>query len=79
MWALFLIGKVLTVWYDCTEDARIPQVLYNAFAQLRTHIAAYPIHNWAKSRWFEALIPLYFTYEHCHAPWLLELAETLRE
>lgn len=79
MWALFLIGKVLTVWYDCTEDARVPAALYHAFANLRTHIAAHPIHAWAKSRWFEALIPLYFTYERYPEPWLLDLARTLRE
>ena len=78
MWALFLIGKVLTVWYDCTEDARVPAALYHAFANLRTHIAAHPIHAWAKSRWFEALIPLYFTYERYPEPWLLDLARTLR-
>ncbi len=79
MWALFLIGKVLTVWYDCTGDARVPQTLYRALANLREHIAAHPIHNWAKSRWFEALIPLYFTYERYPEPWLMELAQTLRE
>ena len=50
MWALFLIGKVLTVWYDCTGDARVPEALYRAFANLRAHIAAYPLRDWAKSR-----------------------------
>lgn len=79
MWALFLIGKVLTVWYDCTGDARVPEALYRAFANLRAHIAAYPLRAWAKSRWFEALIPIYFTYERYPEPWLMELAQSLRE
>mgnify|MGYP004458166107 FL=1 len=79
MWALFLIGKVLTVWYDCTGDERVPGALYRAFANLRDHITAHPLHNWARSRWFEALIPLYFTYERYPEPWLLHLARMLRE
>ena len=27
IWALFLISKVLTVWFDCTGDKRSPDVL----------------------------------------------------
>ena len=27
-WAVLLIGKVLTVYYDCTGDEKIPEVIY---------------------------------------------------
>lgn len=78
MWALYLICKVLTVYYDCTADERIPGVIFRALRNLSFHVKDYPIKSWAHARWFECLIPIYFTYDRYGEPWLLELARTLR-
>ena len=78
MWALFLIDKVLMLYYDCSGDERIPDVVKRSLANLREHIEAHPIFSWAHSRWFECLIPIFRLYELCHEEWLLDLGRLLR-
>lgn len=35
VWALFLISKVLVVYYDCSGDERVPSCLYRAMKNLK--------------------------------------------
>lgn len=79
MWALYLLCKVLTVYYDCAGDERVPDVIYRALKNLKEHIAAHPIFAWAHSRWFECLIPIYFSYARTGEQWLLDLAAELKK
>lgn len=78
MWALYLIDKVLMLYYDCSGDERIPEVVYRSLKNLKSHIEAHPIFAWAHSRWFECLIPIYAIYDIYHEDWLLELGRLLR-
>lgn len=80
-WAVILISKVLTVYYECSKDERIPQVVYkvlkNYFELLKNgHIKLF---NWGEFRWFEAFIAISFTYQRFPEEWLLELARILKE
>ncbi len=77
MWALHLIGKVLVVYYECSKDERIEQVLYDALKNYRAHVNRYTIFDWAATRWFECLIPIYWIYERRQEDWLIELAHIL--
>ena len=63
MWALYLIDKVLMLYYDCSGDERIPGVVRRSLKNLYEHIQAHPIFSWAHSRWFECLIPIFRLYE----------------
>ena len=38
IWPMFLICKVLVLYYECTEDERIEPVIYKALKKLRNHI-----------------------------------------
>ncbi|MGN1345661.1 MAG: beta-L-arabinofuranosidase domain-containing protein [Eubacteriales bacterium] len=78
MWALYLIDKVLMLYYDCSGDERIPGVVYRSLKNLKSHIEAHPIFAWAHSRWFECLIPIFRLYEIYPEEWLLDLARLLR-
>ncbi len=80
LWALFLIGKVLTLYYEFTGDPKIPAALNKAFADVWRRLSAGTVRlvNWGKYRWFEALIPIAFLYEREKEDWLLRLAETIR-
>ncbi len=78
MWALFLIDKVLMLYYDCSGDERVPSAVYKSLINLREHIKSHPLHNWAKSRWFECLIPISALKKIYSEPWLDELAEELK-
>ncbi len=80
-WAVILISKVLTVWYDCTKDERIPEVLYKVLKNYwgMLSLGKIKLFEWAKSRWFEALIAIKFVYDKFPEAWLISLAELLKE
>lgn len=79
-WAVQLISKVLTVYYQCSKDERVPDVIYKV---LRNYYELFKagrikLSDWGKHRWFEGCIAIRFIYERCQEPWLSELAEILR-
>jgi uncharacterized protein len=78
MWALFLILKVLVVWHDATGDERIENVVQKALRSLDLHIDVHLLFDWAQTRWFEALIPIFWLYDRTRGQWLLDLAVKLR-
>lgn len=80
-WAVQLISKVLTVYYDCSGDPRIPDVLYRVLRNYYELLSAGTIRlfNWGKFRWFECLIAVNFVYGRCGESWLKELAAILKE
>lgn len=79
MWALYLIDKVLMLYYDCSGDERIPGVVERSLFNLYGHIKEHPIFSWAHSRWFECLIPIFRLYEMKPEEWLLDLGRLLRD
>ncbi len=78
MWALFLICKVLVVYYDCTQDERIESAVYRALKNLHVHMEHHTLFEWAAARWFECLIPIFWLYERREEEWLMDLAYSLR-
>ncbi len=78
MWALFLILKVLVVWYECSGDERVEESVYRALRQYRDHVRAFAPNGWAAARWYECLISVLWLYERRPEPWLLELAQILK-
>ncbi|MBS6195051.1 MAG: glycoside hydrolase family 127 protein [Clostridiales bacterium] len=77
VWPVFLIGKVLVLYYECTQDNRIEDAVYRAMRQLLKHISVNTIFNWAATRWYECLIPLFWLYKRRPEPWILELVTLL--
>ncbi len=80
-WAVLLITKVLTVYYDCSKEERIPEVIYrvlkNYYTLFRT--GKIKLFDWGKSRWYEGFIAINFTYQRYKEDWLLDLAAILKE
>lgn len=80
-WGVQLISKVLTVYYECSLDERIPDALYrvlkNYFELLKS--STIKLFDWGKARWFEALIAIRFLYERKQEDWLIHLAKLLKE
>ncbi len=79
-WAVQLIAKVLTVYYDCSRDERIPTVVYrilrNYYELLQNKTIE--LFGWAKFRWFECCIAIDFAYRHFPEEWLRKLAGILK-
>lgn len=79
-WAVLLISKVFTVYYECSGDERIPPVIYRILRNFYNLLQAetLKLFNWGKYRWFEGFIAIQFLYERCHEEWLVELARILK-
>ena len=80
-WAVILVTKTLTVYYECSGDERIPEVIYKTlknFYELLSN-GSIKLFNWGKYRWFEAFIAINFLYGKYKEEWLVDLARILRE
>lgn len=80
-WAISLITKVLTVYYNCSNDERIPSVIYktlkNYYKLLKSN--EIKLFDWGRFRWFELFISLNFIYERYREPWIADLARIMKE
>lgn len=80
-WATQLICKVLKVYYDCSGDERIPEVIYkvlkNYYELLKN--GTIKLFGWGKFRWFETFISLNFLYEKYNEEWVRDLARIIKE
>jgi hypothetical protein len=77
MWAHFLVLKVLIVYHDATGDERIQEVVRRGLLALDRHIDGTTLFNWAHTRWFEALISIWWLHERIGEAWLIDLASKL--
>ena len=78
LWALFLILKVLIVYYDCSGDERVENAVYRALKNLYCFTKANTLKNWGSARWFECIISISWMYERKREDWLKDLAVRLR-
>ena len=80
-WATQLICKTLKVYYDCSGDERIPEVIYrvlkNYYELLKS--GEISLFKWGKYRWFETFISLNFLYEKYGEEWIKDLARIIKE
>lgn len=80
-WAVQLITKTLTVYYQCSNDERIPDVIYRTLRNYYDLLKSGEIRlfDWGNARWFECFIAINFMYERCGEEWLTDLAKILKE
>ncbi|MBQ9070560.1 MAG: glycoside hydrolase family 127 protein [Clostridia bacterium] len=80
-WGTQLISKVLVVYYECSGDERIPDVLYrvmnNYYELLKS--GTIRLFNWGKYRWFEAFVAINFLKKRYNQGWITDLARILKE
>ena len=81
-WAISLISKVLTVYYECSGDERVPEVLRRLLKNYYDLLASGEIKlfNWGKFRWFECFIALRFVKErYPEEKWIDSFAKLMKE
>lgn len=80
-WALQLICKVLKVYYDCSGDEKIPEVIYKVLKNYYELFKSGEIKlfGWGKYRWFESFISINFLYEKYREDWIKDLAKIIKE
>lgn len=80
-WAILLITKALVVYYDCSKDTRIPDVIYRTMKNYYDLLSAGTIKlfGWTEFRWYEGFIALDFLYERYKEDWIPELGRILHQ
>ncbi|MBE6541965.1 MAG: hypothetical protein E7672_05915 [Ruminococcaceae bacterium] len=80
-WILELLSKVLVVYYECSGDERIPEILYKFMKKFYELLESKTIKlfKWGQYRWFEAFIALDFLKKRYDDEWIISLAEILKE
>lgn len=81
-WAVILISKVLVVYYECSKDERIPDVIYRTLKNYHDLLSngTIKLFDWAKYRWFETFIALkWLKDKYGEEQWMLELGGILVE
>lgn len=78
-WVVLLICKTLKVYYDCSGDERIPEVIYRVMKNFYELLSSgtLKLFKWGESRWYEGFIALNFLQERYHESWIAELADIL--
>lgn len=81
-WAVALISKTLTVYYECSRDERIPEVIYkvlkNYYELLKS--GSIRLFQWGEARWFECFVALRFVKNrYPEEKWVYDLAKILKE
>lgn len=77
VWPMFLILKVLVLYEDAGRDPRVQPAVRRALRALERHIDGHTLFDWAQTRYFEALIPIFWLYDRQPEEWLLALARKL--
>ena len=81
-WAILLISKILTVYYDCSGDERIPSCIYRIMKNFYELLSSGRVHlfDWGEHRWFEGFIALNFLKKrYPDEAWISALARLLKE
>lgn len=80
-WAVQLLLKVLVVYYECSNDERIPDVIYRTLKNYYEALKSGQIQlfGWGRRRWYETFIAINFMYDRCKEAWLQELGKILKE
>ena len=80
-WAIQLICKTLKVYYECSGDERIPDVIYKILKNYYQLLKSGEIilFKWGKYRWFEAFVSLNFIYEKYGEDWIKDLAKIIKD
>ena len=79
-WAVLLITKVLTVYYECSNDADILDVIYRTLKNYYELLSSGKIKlfEWGAYRWYEGFIAINLIYDKYQEEWLQDLARLLK-
>lgn len=80
-WAVLLLSKVLTVYYQCSGKEQAVDALYKMLKNYHELLknGTVKLFEWGKYRWYEGFIAIGFLYSRCGEEWLIDLARILKE
>jgi DUF1680 family protein len=78
-WPSFLVLKAFTQYHEATADERVIQAMRRFFKRLGPALSEYPLSMWGQVRWADLVLSIHWLYERHAEPWLLELADMVRQ
>ena len=78
VWPRFIVLKALTQWQEATADPRIIPAMTKFFRLLDKVLDEKPLDEWARVRWADLSLSIYWLHDRMPEPWLLELAAKVR-
>jgi DUF1680 family protein len=79
VWPRFIVLKALTQWQEATGDERVVPAMTRLLRRLDTLLDQRPMQEWARVRWADLSLSIYWLYDRTHEPWLLDLTAKVRE
>jgi DUF1680 family protein len=73
VWPRFIVLKALTQWQEATGDERVVPAMTRFFRRLGPLLDEKPLAEWARVRWADLSLSIYWLYDRTHEPWLLDL------
>src|SRR4051812_44252557 len=74
VWPRFLVLKAMTQWHEATGDERIVPAMTRFLHRLDTLLDEKPLEEWARVRWADLSLSIYWLHDRASEPWLLDLA-----
>lgn len=74
-WPCFVVLKVLRQYYEVTGDAAIIEVVCEFCSRLDDELVNNPLESWAKYRWQDLVVIVYWLYEQTSDEGLLDLVD----
>ena len=78
VWPRFLALKAMTQWQEATDDARIVPAMTRFFHRLDKLLDEKPLQEWARVRWADLVLSIYWLHDRVNEPWLLDVAAKVR-
>jgi DUF1680 family protein len=74
VWPRFILLKAMTQWQEATGDRRIVPAMSRFLRRLDQVLDEKPLAEWARVRWADLSVSIYWLYDRTGEPWLLDLA-----
>src|SRR6478752_941076 len=78
VWPRYIVLKAMTQWEEATGDQRIVPAMTRFLRRLNTLLDERPMQEWARVRWADLSLSIYWLYDRAPEPWLLDLAAKVR-
>lgn len=78
-WPIFVVFKVLTQYYDVSQDERVIDVMLRFCKYLQENLPKVPLVSWAKFRWADLVLSIHWLFEKTGEEWLLDLAGLVQD
>lgn len=79
VWPRFIVLKAFTQWQEATADPRIVPAMQRFLRRVDQLLDERPLAEWARVRWADLVVSIYWLHDRTREPWLLDLAAKVRK